>query len=462
MPCFNPAKMKILKFGGTSVGTVRSLTAVRDIVSAIRGRSIIIVSALGGVTDMLIDAAVKARDQIPFDNILDTIIMRHREVISEMVIDERRHNVENEVEQLLAQLQRLLTGVSLLAELTPRTKDIIVALGESMSSRIVAGMFHDAERLDSFEMVKTVSWADKDVADTELTSRLIVKKYAECEAKIVVAPGFISKDRETGRITNLGRGGSDYTAALIAAALNAESLEIWTDVDGFMTGDPRVITEATVIPSMSFVESMELCTYGAKVIYPPTIYPVFHKNIPIVIKNTFNPDAPGTLISDEKHVSKARFRGISSIPDTTLVTIDVLPVETEKYRSRLYNVLAKNAVGVIFNADVEEGKIAVALRKLEADNACRIIDEEFAPDRSEGKVSAAERIDGLATIALVGEALNTHNTVRPTVCGILSRLNSRTPVFARDTSPSILAFLIDEAPLHKTLNTLHDFFITTP
>lgn len=452
--------MKILKFGGTSVGTVKSLMAVREIVSAIRGRSIIIVSALGGVTDMLIDAATKARDQLPFDNILETIIKRHDDVIAAMVIDNKKESVKAEVADLLGHLNRLFTGVYLLGELTQRTKDIIVSMGECMSSRIVAGMFDDAQRIDSFDIIKTTSWADKDVADTELTSSLIVEKYAECDAHIIIAPGFISKDKDTGRITNLGRGGSDYTAALIAAALNADSLEIWTDVDGFMTGDPRIIDNAKVIPSMSFIESMELCTYGAKVIYPPTIYPVFHKNIPIVIKNTFNPSAPGTLICDEHHADKARFRGISSISDTSLVSVKVDPVNNEKFRSRMYNVLAKNAVEVIFNAGVDDNRIAVAVRKVEADNACRIINEEFAPDCADGFISEAERTDGFAAIAMVGEELNTHNALRPTVDGILSRFKAKSPIYARDTSPSILAFLIEENLLRDVINTLHDFFIT--
>lgn len=454
--------MKILKFGGTSVGTPESLASVRQIVSSIRGRSVIVVSALGGVTDLLLSAAAKARDGIePYTPEYETILRRHRQVIAEIVVPAHRARVTEEVEALIGTLDRLLTGVRLLGELTKRTRDLIVSLGERMSCRIVAGMFDSATLLDSLNIVKTDSWVDNDVVATDITSQLIREAYAACPTNIAVAPGFISTDRESGRVTNLGRGGSDYTAALFAAALDAESLEIWTDVDGFMTGDPRVIPTARVIPSMSFVESMELCTYGAKVIYPPTIYPVFHKNIPIVIKNTFNPSAPGTLITDDHHASKARFRGISSISAISLVSMRVPPADDERYRRRIHNILSKNGVGVILSIVAPEGSPCVAIRSTEADKARRIMQTEFASDASEGKSGPVEITDGMTAIAIVGDSLDCNNALPETVAGLLKRSSCAPPVFARDTSSSILAFITEEGSLQKSINALHDFFLAS-
>ncbi|MDE6792235.1 MAG: aspartate kinase, partial [Muribaculaceae bacterium] len=290
--------MKVLKFGGTSVGTVESLANVKQIVEAIPESAIIVVSALGGITDRLINTArLAAADDAAYREEMEAIFSRHFNVISGIVAENRRAEVISRVAHLLNDLKRIFEGISLIRHLPSQTLDLVVSFGERMSSVIVAGMIEDSTLFNSLDFIKTEEWFGKNIADQQLTSSLIRDAFSGCFNKAIV-PGFISTDRNNGTITNLGRGGSDFTAALIAAALDAELLEIWTDVDGFMTADPRLIPNATVVDMMSFVESMELCTYGAKVIYPPTIYPVFHKNIPIKSLNTFHPSAPGTLITD--------------------------------------------------------------------------------------------------------------------------------------------------------------------
>ncbi|MDE6298348.1 MAG: aspartate kinase, partial [Muribaculaceae bacterium] len=289
--------MKVLKFGGTSVGTPESLLNVKKIVESIQSPAIVVVSALGGLTDQLISTARKAAgNNEDYRMDMEAISARHFNIIS-MVVDEgKRQDTFTSVSALLSDLRRLFEGIFLLRHLPSETLDMVVSFGERMSSVIVAAMISGGKRFDSLKFMKTEEWFGKNIADQQLTTSLIRENFSEDFDKAIV-PGFISTDRVTGRITNLGRGGSDFSAALIAAALDAEILEIWTDVDGFMTADPRIIRDAKVVREMTFVESMELCTFGAKVIYPPTIYPVFHKSIPIRILNTFNPSAPGTLVA---------------------------------------------------------------------------------------------------------------------------------------------------------------------
>lgn len=317
--------MKVLKFGGTSVGTVESLLNVKSIVESIDAPVIVVVSALGGLTDRLIATAhMAASGNDDYKLEMEAISSRHFHIISNVVTEEKRADVISKVSMLLAELKRNYDGVFLLRHLAPRTLDCIVSFGERLSSRIVAAMIENSSLHDSLKFIKTEKWFEKNIADQKLTSSLITEEFASLSTRAIV-PGFISTDRDNGEITNLGRGGSDFTAALIAAATNAEILEIWTDVDGFMTADPRIIEDSLVVPEMSFVESMELCSFGAKVIYPPTIYPVFHHNIPIRILNTFNPTAPGTLISDMAGDGIFTVKGVSAIRGVTLFSIKGKP-----------------------------------------------------------------------------------------------------------------------------------------
>ena len=314
--------MKVLKFGGTSVGSVESLKNVKSIVESINGPAVVIVSALGGLTDRLIATAkTAAANDLTYLEEVEAMTERHLNIIDNVIDECNRRDVKDTVLSLLSDLKRMYDGVYLIRHLPQMTLDIIVSYGERMSSVIVAAMIKGGSRHNSLKFVKTEKWYDKNIADQKLTTHLIKEEFSKPFDKAIV-PGFISTDCKTGDITNLGRGGSDFTAALVAAALDAEILEIWTDVDGFLSADPRIVPDAILVPHMTFIESMELCSFGAKVIYPPTIYPVYHKNIPIIIKNTFNPEAPGTLITqDIKSGEGKAIKGISSINDTCLITV---------------------------------------------------------------------------------------------------------------------------------------------
>ncbi|MBO4945085.1 MAG: aspartate kinase, partial [Muribaculaceae bacterium] len=288
--------MKVLKFGGTSVGTVDSLQnvrkIVRDYVDAEAGRApvVVVVSALGGITDRLIATAkLAAAGDESYVSSLDEIVGRHHDVLNGIVPSEYRDEIAAKVDIMLEELRNIYKGVSLLRDLSSRSLDIIVSYGERLSSTIISRILGpDTALLDSRRLIRTVNQFGKHVLDTEATHQQLAEAVTPdllATAKVILVPGFISSNAE-GDITNLGRGGSDYTASILAAWLpDVEQLEIWTDVDGFLTADPRMVPGTYVIDHLSFIEAMELCNFGAKVIYPPTIYPVFHKNIPILIKN---------------------------------------------------------------------------------------------------------------------------------------------------------------------------------
>ena len=294
--------MKVLKFGGTSVGSVESILSLKAIVEreAKEQPVIVVVSALGGITDKLIETSrlALAGDEHYRDE-FDSIVDRHHKMIDTIITDAQdRERLFNTVDSLLEQLRSIYFGVYLIHDLSEKTQDAIVAYGERLSSNIVATLIKGARWFDSRTFIKTEDKQGHHVLAAEETNRRVKDTFATLP-RISLVPGFIAKDAVSGETTNLGRGGSDYTAAILAAALDAKVLEIWTDVDGFMTADPRVISSAYPIRELSYVEAMELCNFGAKVIYPPTIYPVCIKNIPIKVKNTFNPDAEGTTIKEK-------------------------------------------------------------------------------------------------------------------------------------------------------------------
>ena len=288
------------------MGSKESITNLKQIVESQQDDVIVVVSALGGITDRLIATArMAAGGDRQYEAEMEAMLTRHENMISDVIIPQRRAAALDGVHGLFGELKEIMQGLYLLHDLSEKTMDIIVSYGERLSSQIVAQLIDDIKLYDSRQFIKTEHKTTTHTIDSDLTYRLIretfqplFKKSGKDKVK-ALAPGFISSDAQTAEITNLGRGGSDYTASLIAAALDASVLEIWTDVDGFMTADPRVISTAYTIDELSYVEAMELCNFGAKVVYPPTIYPVCQKNIPILIKNTFNPTARGTEIVNE-------------------------------------------------------------------------------------------------------------------------------------------------------------------
>ena len=292
--------MKVMKFGGTSVGSVSSVLSVKKIVEAVNEDVIVVVSALGGITDKLIKTSrMAAAGDASYEKEMKEIVNRHIEMVYTVIpAGHEREILLDQVNELLSELKDIFQGIYLIHDLSPKTSAAIVSYGERLSSIIVAALIDGAKWFDSRTFIKTEKKHNKHILDSDLTTQLVREAFRELP-KVSLVPGFISSDKQTGEVTNLGRGGSDYTASILAASLDADILEIWTDVDGFMTADPRVISTAYPITELSYVEAMELCNFGAKVVYPPTIYPVCHKNIPILIKNTFNPDAPGTIVKQE-------------------------------------------------------------------------------------------------------------------------------------------------------------------
>ena len=290
-----------MKFGGTSVGSVKSILSLKKIVET-EARTqpvVVVVSALNGITDQLIATSKMAKQgDEHYREEFDTMVTRHHQMIEAIITDDKKRiDLFNNVDQLFDQLKSIFYGVYLIHDLSEKTADTIVSYGERLSSHIVAAMIKNGVRMNSRDFIRTWDKEGKHVIDADLTTQLVKEAFKDINEKnVYVVPGFIARDRDSHETTNLGRGGSDYTASIIAAVLNAEILEIWTDVDGFMTADPKVIKTAYTINELSYVEAMELCNFGAKVIYPPTIYPVCVKNIPVKVKNTFNPEHPGTLI----------------------------------------------------------------------------------------------------------------------------------------------------------------------
>jgi aspartokinase/homoserine dehydrogenase 1 len=316
--------MKVMKFGGSSIGSAESILKVKQIVESIEEPVIVVISALGGVTDQLLTTSkLASQGDSSYEKEYNQLVVRHLEMVKNTIVDEAKcKKLSKEISGLLGELGNILRGVFLVKDLSQKTSDIVVSYGERLSSLIFVNLLTNARLFDARNFIQTEKQFKKHIVDFPLTNRLIEQTFVNLP-HISVVPGFISSDKNTGDITNLGRGGSDYTASILAATLKARILEIWTDVDGFMTADPRIISNAYVIEELSYVEAMELSNFGAKVIYPPTIFPAYHLRIPILIKNTFNPEAPGTYITHEKRKSAngKSIKGISSINDTSLITV---------------------------------------------------------------------------------------------------------------------------------------------
>lgn len=454
--------MNVLKFGGTSVGTVESLTHVKSIVETLPSDTVVVVSALGGLTDKLISTANLAAQHGEWRTQMDAISARHHDIIDSMVGDDKKSHTLSKVNSLLDELQRAYEAVDLLGDVPQKTLDVIVSLGERMSAPIVAGIIRNATLHNSLDFIKTEKWFDKNIADASLTHDLIVREFSGCSAGPHVTGGFISQDRDTGEITNLGRGGSDYTAALIAAALNADMLDIWTDVDGFMTADPRLIPDAKVLPRMSFIESMELCSFGAKVIYPPTIYPVFHKNIPIRILNTFNPSAPGTLISDCADSGQFPVKGVTAIKNTCLVCLaGELTENVAQINTRAYNALARNGISVFLLAQPGENRpFSFAISSADQTHASKVLNEEFAPELISGELSQITLSDGMSTVAVVGEGLKNIKGLHGRILNTLMRRGVKVLAASEGNSDTTASFVVQEADTVPSIEAIHGLFFS--
>ena len=471
--------MKVMKFGGTSVGSVESILNVKKIIERQTEPVIVVVSALGGITDKLIRTSQLAvGGDAGYQDSFSEIVERHEEMINAILpACEKRDKLMAEVQGLLEELRSIYQGVYLIHDLSPKTQAAIVSYGERISSQIVATLIEGAEWFDSREFIKTehlpfshlpftIYKAGKNRLVKELTNKLVRKTFEEMvngkwsNCKCVVVGGFISTDAESGEVTNLGRGGSDYTASIIAAALDASVLEIWTDVDGFMTADPKVISSAYVIPELSYIEAMELCNFGAKVVYPPTIYPVCIKHIPILIKNTFNPDAPGSIIKDEVKDDKRSIKGISSIKGTTLITVAGLSmVGVIGVNRRIFTCLADNGISVFMVSQASsENSTSIGVQDVDADEACRVLNLEFQKEIEDGSMFPMLAEKGLATVAIVGENMKHTPGIAGKLFGTLGRSGISVIACAQGASETNISFVINQNFLRKALNVIHDSF----
>ncbi len=443
-----------MKFGGTSVGSVKS-TRTQPVV--------VVVSALNGITDQLIATSKMAKQgDEHYREEFDTMVTRHHQMIEAIITDDKKRiDLFNNVDQLFDQLKSIFYGVYLIHDLSEKTADTIVSYGERLSSHIVAAMIKNGVRMNSRDFIRTWDKEGKHVIDADLTTQLVKEAFKDINEKnVYVVPGFIARDRDSHETTNLGRGGSDYTASIIAAVLNAEILEIWTDVDGFMTADPKVIKTAYTINELSYVEAMELCNFGAKVIYPPTIYPVCVKNIPVKVKNTFNPEHPGTLIKAKIENDQKPIKGISSIKGTSLITVTGLSmVGVIGVNRRIFTTLANKGISVFMVSQASsENSTSIGVRDEDAAAAAEVLNAEFAKEIETGAMFPMQVESGLATIAIVGENMKQTPGIAGKLFGTLGRSGISVIACAQGASETNISFVVDGKFLRKSLNVLHDSF----
>ncbi len=460
--------MKVMKFGGTSVGTPESLQLVKSIVENEQEPVIVVVSALNGVTDRLLLAADFARNNNSgYKPLLDEIIARHEEIIEKMITSPvDKQEVVQKTQQLFDDLRNILRGVFLIGDLSQKTSDKIVSYGERLSSFIISKVIADAQLYDATQFIKTNKQFSSHIPDLARSNELIKETFSEMPPpQVAVVPGFISSSCENNDITNLGRGGSDYTAAIIAAALDATVLEIWTDVNGFMTADPKIINSAYVIDELSFTEAIELSNFGAKVIYPPTIFPVYHKNIPIYVRNTFHPEEKGTLIRDIKPTRNGKIiKGISSINDTALITIQGLGmVGVIGVNKRIFSVLANNGISVfIVSQASSENSTSIGVRSQDAALSQKVLNKEFAHEIAMGSINEIMVEYDLATIAIVGQNMKHVPGIAGKFFGALGRNGISVIALAQGAGETNISCVIARTDLKKSLNVIHDSFFLSP
>ncbi|GAA4943578.1 bifunctional aspartate kinase/homoserine dehydrogenase I [Algibacter agarivorans] len=460
--------MKVLKFGGTSVGSSKNISNVISILENYGKNDAVIcvVSAVGGITDKLLLAGKQAQDKDrAFLDTFEGIKERHFNIIKELN-PSNNDSILSYVEENLEALKSLLEGIYLINELSPKTSDKLVSFGELLSSFIIAETMKNrglsADRKNSQELVITNSNFTKAEVDYSITNQNIRDYFKSAKQNITILPGFISKSR-IGEITTLGRGGSDFTAAIVAAALHVEQLEIWTDVSGMFTTNPKLVKQAYPIDKISYQEAMELSHFGAKVLYPPTVQPVLSLDIPIHIKNTLEPDAVGTVISNEYIKSSSPVKGISNISNIALLTLEGTGmVGIPGFSKRLFETLSQEKINVIMITQASsEHSICLGIDDKEAGNAKAAIDVAFENEIALGKIEPIIIETGLSIIALVGDNMKNHQGISGKMFSSLGRNNINIRAIAQGASEKNITAVIDEKDVKKALNTLHEQFFET-
>jgi aspartokinase/homoserine dehydrogenase 1 len=458
--------MKVLKFGGTSVANAQNIKLVLDIVlnKAKQDKLVVVVSAFTKVTDLLVLASQKAAsNDESFKEVVAEIEKKHLDAIKELIPVSEQSSSLSHIKRIINHLETLLEGCYLLGELSPRTSDTILSFGELLSSYIIAEALKQHHKnsgyKDSRELIKTNTNFGKAAVNFEISNPLIADYFASNEAQIVIMPGFIASTID-GIGTTLGRGGSDYSAAIIAAAVDATELEIWTDVNGMFTANPKVVKQAQPIATISYQEAMELSHFGAKVLYPPTIQPVLRKNIPIWIKNTFEPEAEGTYISSQDTSHTNPVKGISHIDHITLITLEgpgMIGVAGSS--KRLFEVLSHENINVIFITQASsEHSICIGILDVDADNAENAINKAFEIEIAQNKAESCIVEKNLCIIALVGENMKNHQGLSGRMFSTLGKNNVNIRAIAQGASERNISAVINERDVKKALNTLHENF----
>ena len=453
--------MKVLKFGGSSLGTPERIRGVRGIIKAHPLPCIVVVSAFEGVTDQLFRIAeLASQGKTEYKEKLEKLIIIHRDFARELLTDEIDLNLaHSRIDEISNELSEILRGLFLLRESTKHALDQVLAVGERISSFIMSLFLEGSVYIDSRQLIKTEGKPGNAVVDVSLTNSLIRTALEKTE-KLVVLPGYISSNHN-GDTTTLGRGGSDYTAAIVAAAIKAEMLEIWKDVDGFMTADPKKVDKAYTIDSLSYSEAMELSHFGAKVIYTPTLRPVFRENIPVLVKNTFKPEAKGTLINirpDDQGPSP--IKGISSIDHIDLVTLQgPAMVGVTGTSARLFGALAKSEVNIILITQASsEYSITFAVKPSDSDAAAEAISREFEHEIFQNKELRILVEKNLSIIAIVGEKMKNTPGISATLFRSLGSNGINVMATAQGSSELNISVVIKHESLMRSLNVIHDGF----
>ena len=458
--------MKVLKFGGTSVANAQNIKLVLDIVQkqAKQNQLIVVVSALSKVTDLLQSASQKAASNDEgYKEIVAEIEKKHLDTLKELIPVSEQSGLLSHVKRIINHLETLLDGCFLLGELSARTADTILSFGELLSSYIIAEALKqnlkNSSYQDSRELIKTNTNFGKAAVNFDLTNKFIADYFASNDSPVVVMPGFIASTID-GITTTLGRGGSDYTAAILAGALDVTDLEIWTDVNGMFTANPKIVKQAQPIATISYQEAMELSHFGAKVLYPPTIQPVLRKNIPIHIKNTFEPEAEGTFISNNAVTNGNPVKGISHIDNITLITLEgpgmIGVLGSSK---RLFETLSLANVNVIFITQASsEHSICIGILNSDANIAEEAINKAFEIEILQNKIEPCIVEKNLCIIALVGENMKNHQGLSGKMFSTLGKNNVNIRAIAQGASERNISAVINERDVKKALNTLHERF----
>ena len=458
--------MRVLKFGGSSVANAQNIKLVLDIVvnKAKEEKLIVVVSAFSKITDLLQLASQKAAaGDESFKEILADLETKHLDALKELIPVSEQSSLLSHIKRIINHLETLLDGCYLLGELSPRTSDTILSFGELLSSYIIAEALKqklkNSSYKDSRELIKTNNSFGKAVVNFDVSNKLIVDFFASNENQVVVMPGFIAASLD-GINTTLGRGGSDYTAAILAGALHANELEIWTDVNGMFTANPKIVKQAQPIVFISYQEAMELSHFGAKVLYPPTIQPVLRKNIAILNKNTFEPAADGTYISNQEMDHTNPVKGISHIDNITLITLEGSGmIGVSGSSKRLFEVLSNKNINVIFITQASsEHSICIGILNSDADVAEDAINKAFEVEISQNKIDPCIVEKNLCIIALVGENMKNHQGLSGRMFSTLGKNNVNIRAIAQGASERNISAVINERDVKKALNTLHENF----